>query len=143
MRQRATFVHMDSTHSARTRATATAEPLPTRRARITNNPISVRADLNTSQGRRVADLYRSYLRAMGDPADTAAQADVLAAAELTVAAEMARVDLLAGKADVDQLVKLENLAARAIRRLGIRQNAASAPVPSIHDYAAALSEEEE
>jgi hypothetical protein len=119
-RERATFEHMDSTHSARTRAAATAEPLPTRRAKITNNPMSVRASLNTSQGRRVADLYRSYLRAMGDPAGTVAQANVLAAAELAVAAEMARVDLLAGKADVDQLVKLENLAARATKRLGIK-----------------------
>jgi hypothetical protein len=117
---------MDSTDSARTqsaRRSAAAEPIMTRRAKTTNDPISARASLNTSQGRRVADLYRSYQRALGDPTDAVAQANVLAAAELTVAAEMARVELLAGKADVDQLVKLENLAARAIRRLGIKPGA--------------------
>jgi hypothetical protein len=121
---------MDSNPTARiqsAKSAATAEPIMTRRAKITNDPVSVRASLNTSQGRRVADLYRSYLRAMGGPSDTVAQANVLAAAELMVAAEMARVDLLAGKADVDQLVKLENLAARAIRRLGIKPGAAAAP----------------
>jgi hypothetical protein len=109
--------------------------LPTRRAKTTNDPAS-RANLNTANGRRVADLYRSYLRAMGDPTDAVAQANVLAAAELTVAAETARVQLLAGKADVDQLVKLENLAARAIRRLGIKPGAAAAPTQSLAAYLA-------
>jgi hypothetical protein len=128
----ATFVSMDSSPTARTqpaRRSATAEPITTRRAKTTNDPAS-RANLNTANGRRVADLYRSYLRAMGDPTDAIAQANVLAAAELTVAAETARVQLLAGKADVDQLVKLENLAARAIRRLGIKPGAvANSMVP--------------
>jgi hypothetical protein len=117
---------MDSTHSARTqpaRRSATAEPITTRRAKITNDPVSVRASGNTSQGRRVADLYRSYLRAMGDPTDTVAQANVLAAAELNVAAEMARVQLLAGKAAIGDVVLLENATDRAIRRLGIKPGA--------------------
>jgi hypothetical protein len=130
---------MDSTDPARTqpaRRSATAEPITTRRAKTTNDPAS-RANLNTANGRRVADLYRSYLRAMGDPTDAIAQANVLAAAELTVAAETARVQLLAGKADVDQLVKLENLAARAIRRLGIKPGATAAAGPTFADFLAA------
>ena len=127
---------MDSTNSARPRAAATAEPLPTRRAKITNDPMSVRVSLNTADGRRVADLYRSFLRAMGGPTDAVAQANVLAAAELTVATETARVQLLAGKADVDQLVRLENLAARAVRRLGIKLGSGKPAVPKLAEYLA-------
>jgi hypothetical protein len=80
---------------------------------------------------------------MGDPADAVAQANVLAAAELTVAAETARVQLLAGKADVDQLVKLENLAARAIRRLGIKPGTTAPPGPTMSQYLAEHEQEHE
>jgi hypothetical protein len=128
---------MDSTHSARTqpaRRSTTAEPITTRRAKTTNDPAS-RANLNTANGRRVADLYRSYLRAMGDPTDAVAQANVLAAAELKAAAETARADLLAGKTTIGEVVLLENASDRAVRRLGLPA-AGAAPVMGLHDHAA-------
>lgn len=98
----------------------------TTRAAVTNNPLR-RASGNTAAGRRVRDLYRAYLEAMGNPADAVAQADALAAAELKVAAEEARGRLLSGEtADVDQVVRIENLAHRASRKLGIRPGGAPA-----------------
>ena len=56
---------------------------------------------------------------MGDPDDVVLQANALRAAELTTAAEVARGKLLSGIGDADQVVKLENMAARAVRALGI------------------------
>jgi hypothetical protein len=91
----------------------------TNRAALTNDPLRVRADGRTPQGRRIRDLYRGWHVAMGSPTDPTVQALILAAAELTVASEAARAALLAGAGDVDQLVRLENLASRATRKLGI------------------------
>jgi hypothetical protein len=64
--------------------TVTAAKLPTGKSRTTNNPLR-RANGNTAQGRRTRDLFRSYLSQLGNPADAATQAGVLAAAELMVA----------------------------------------------------------
>jgi hypothetical protein len=84
----------------------------------TNNPL-VRADGRSAQGRRVRDLFRSYCSQLGNPTDAATQAGVLAAAELIVAAEAARANLLAGRGDINAVVRVENLAARALRRLDL------------------------
>jgi len=46
------------------------------------------------------------------------QANALEAAELFVAAETARADVLAGKGNNDELVQITNLAREAIQRLG-------------------------
>lgn len=50
-----------------------------------------------------------------------AQADALRAAELMVAAEEARAKLLAGEGDANAVVRMENRAARAARKLGVYQ----------------------
>jgi hypothetical protein len=99
--------------------TAITTKASTNRAAMTNDPL-VRADGRRPQGRRLRDLYRSYLASLGNPVDTGTgtQAAILTASELVVAAEAARTTLLAGEGDVDQVVRLENLAARALRRLG-------------------------
>jgi len=111
----------------------------TNQSATTNDPLRVRADGRTPQGRRVRDLFRSYLGALGSPNDPGAQAAVLAAAELVVAAETARAALLAGTGDVDQVVRLENLSARAIRKLGIK--GAAAKGPSLAEHLAARAAE--
>jgi hypothetical protein len=103
---------------------ATAARPTINRSKLTNDPLRVRADGRTPQGRRLRDLFRSYLSALGNPSDPATQAAVLAAAELMVAAETARSALLAGAGDVDQVVRLENLSARAVRKLGIKPGGA-------------------
>jgi hypothetical protein len=66
------------------------------------------------------DLYRAYLQHVANP-DDVCRAQVLAAAELVCAAENERSKLLAGQGDVEQVVRLENLANRAVRRLGIKR----------------------
>ena len=60
-------------------------------------------------------------------------ASILAAAGLTVAAEAARAALLAGGGDIEQVVRLENLAARAVRRLGHKLGAVPRP-PSLSGH---------
>jgi hypothetical protein len=56
---------------------------------------------------------------MGRPTNAAIQASGLAAAELMIAPATARAEFLAGRGDIEQIVRLENLAARAVRRLAI------------------------
>jgi hypothetical protein len=102
------------------------EPSVVRRAKLTNRPLA-RANGNTASGRRIRDLYRALMVAMGNPTDTLAQANALAAAELRAASEAARSRLLAGDGDADQVVRLEGAADRAERRLGIKQRRQEQP----------------
>jgi hypothetical protein len=72
---------------------------------------------------------------MGTPSDPGTQAAILAAAELVVAAECARAKVLADGGDVEQLIRLENLAARATLRLGVKPNSTSKP-PTLAEHLA-------
>jgi hypothetical protein len=68
------------------------------------------------------------------------------AAELTVAAEMARAAVLNGgscAADLDMLVKLEGEARRAVRALGLKPDSAKPHVPLREQLAAEAEEAEE
>jgi hypothetical protein len=104
--------------------------LPSRqRARRTNDVFAGGLSKNTSAGRRVADLLRAFLRAMGDPTDAVLQSNALRAAELTVATETARAKLLAGDGDIDAVVRIEGMAARSVRALGIKSTT-SGPAPA-------------
>ncbi len=110
-----------------------AGPVPRcSRARRTNDPFAG-IDRNTARGRRVADLVRSYLRALGNPADIGRQAQIIAAAELAVLAEEHRAAALRepAAADYEQLVRVQSVADRALRRLGIKPMAPKPP--TIHD----------
>jgi hypothetical protein len=127
------------------------QPSPTRilvadrpsrlRAAATNNPLAKRTDRNTARGRRIADLFLAYMEAMDYPTTAIVQANILAAAELKVAAEDTRKRLLDGQGDVDQLIRLENLAHRAERKLGIKQQARPAG-PTLAEYLAGTTEED-
>jgi hypothetical protein len=112
----------------------------TNRAALTNNPLRVRADGRTPQGRRIRDLFRAWHAAMGCPGDATVQATILAAAELMVAAEAARAALLAGTGDIDQVVRLENLASRAVRKLGAKSGPVAKP-QTLADHLARRAEE--
>jgi hypothetical protein len=116
---------------------AIVEPPKRLRAKLTNNPIAARASRNTARGRRIADLYRAYAIALGSPSDTVTLSNVLAAAELKAASELMRDKLLAG-ADVDPvlLVKIEGLANRAERKLGIKPRPEPAPVDALAQHLA-------
>jgi hypothetical protein len=58
-----------------------------------------------------------YSVALGSPVDPPTHALILDAAELVVAAEKARRDLIAGKGDIALVIRLGNLSARSLRRL--------------------------
>jgi hypothetical protein len=94
------------------------------RGRRTNDPLAT-VNLNTAQGRRVADLTRAYLAALGGPVEIDRQAAVVAAAELQVLAEEARAAALreGASADLDRVVRMQGAADRALRRLGIKPGA--------------------
>lgn len=96
-----------------------------RRAKVTNNPM-VRTNGNTAEGKRTRDLFHAFMAETGKPDSDVFRAAALAAAELTVAAESMRSKVLAGAGDVEQLVRIENLASRAVRRLGIKPGAPKA-----------------
>jgi hypothetical protein len=116
---------------------ALAAELPKRqRARRTNDPLAS-LDTNTARGRRVADLVRAYLRALGNPVDIELQAAVIAAAELQVLAEEARASALkqAGSCDLDRVVRVQGAADRAVRRLGIKHSV-KPRVPTVAEHLA-------
>ena len=102
--------------------------LPSRqRARRTNN-VFAGIDTNTARGRRIADLVRAYLQALGNPAEIERQAAVIAAAELQVLAEEARTVALKGGTDLDQVIRLQGAADRATRKLGLDRQREPAPI---------------
>jgi hypothetical protein len=74
---------------------------------------------------------------LGNPADPATAALVLSAAELTVAAEKARADLLAGNGDLNGAIRIENLVNRALKRLGLNKPAPKPSGPSLREYVSA------
>jgi hypothetical protein len=91
-----------------------------RRAKRSNNPFAG-ISVNTARGRRTADLVAAYLQALGNPPEIERQAEVIAAAELQVLAEEARAQALkqVGHADLDQVIRLQGAADRAVRKLGL------------------------
>jgi hypothetical protein len=108
-------------------SSAVARLRPQSRSRITNRPNEVAVDGRSKLGRRVRDIADSLAGQLGGwnalPVGTAA--NVRRAAELLALAEQARADALAlGHyigADRSGLVQIENLAARAVKGLGLRR----------------------
>jgi hypothetical protein len=94
-----------------------------RRHGRTNDPLSG-FNTNTLCGRRITDLARKLLVALGNPTDTLVQAGIIQAAELSVLAEELRTEALnmepgkAKKIAVDQVIRLQGHADRAYSRLG-------------------------
>lgn len=102
---------------------------PSQRARATNDPMK-RHRGKTAEARRIRDLFLGYMAALGNPQSAIVQAKAAKAAELMVAAENLRARLINGDGDANQLVRLENLADRAVRSLGLPEaNAVPAHVP--------------
>jgi hypothetical protein len=125
--------HQDSTFKPDMFGYVPPEPHAVRRSRTTNDP-TTRCNQATAAGRRLNDLIRGFLHEMGNPTSTVAQSAAISAAELVVAAEDARAKLLAGNGDPDQVVRLENLAHRAVRKLGIERRQNAKPKKSFAEY---------
>jgi hypothetical protein len=97
---------------------------PHLRAAITNDPLRRRGlDARSRTGRRRADLIVQFTAALGgrDRITEGQLGDIVRAAELLALAEAARFTALKGGSEVDLvgLVRLEGVADRAVRRLGL------------------------
>jgi hypothetical protein len=93
------------------------------RSRVSNDPAKLQPASLFAQARRRRDLIQTFTAALGGPdavsAVTAVQ--LKKAAELISMCELARANMLNGQpTDMLALVRLEGVAARAIRQLGIR-----------------------
>jgi hypothetical protein len=110
------------------------------RAHVTNDPIRARCNRRTAEGRRRADLFRAYMAALGNPPDALSQTNALCAAELKQAAEDARARLLAGAGNANEVVRLENLASRAERKLGLKAGAKPKPILPLDAWKARQAE---
>lgn len=110
------------------------------RSAATNRPIS-RWNLRSTGGRRCRDLFNGYLRQLGNPTDDPTVALVVAAAEAIVLAEDARKECLAGGLNgmsAELMIRCENTAARALRRLGLNRAAPPAPRKSLAEKLAEM-----
>ena len=91
------------------------------RSRRTNGRLIAGLDGRGKVGRRIRDIANALAAPLGGMAtlDDAQQAAVMRAAELSCAAELERGKLVRGdsSANVAETVKLENLAARAMREI--------------------------
>jgi hypothetical protein len=95
-------------------------------------------DGRTFAARRISELAQTYTAALGgtDAVDAMQREMVLKAAQLTVAAEEMRRRSLKGEAvDVASLVKLENLAGRAVKALNLNGKR-KPPVQDLQSYLA-------
>jgi hypothetical protein len=103
------------------------------------NKASSRWNLKTTQGRRCRDLFQGYLKQLGNPTDTPTVALVIAAAENVTLAEAARGRCLAGMTDLsaEVLIRLENTANRALRRIGLAKASAKPAGPTLTEFLAA------
>lgn len=96
-------------------------------ASITDRKISpnksIRLDGRTRAGKRFAELYAAFADAMGGSLTPLQRLDCERAALLTVIAEQAAEGYAKGSAfaTADDVVRAQNAADRALRRLGLRQ----------------------
>jgi hypothetical protein len=99
-------------------------------------------DGRTLVARRRRELIDVYTAALGGPAGLSEgqQIDIRKAAELTALAEQARARAMregaSGAGELTAMVRLEGMAARAVRALNIKPGNNQLSPPSIAEYAA-------
>jgi hypothetical protein len=92
---------------------------PNYRSSTTRSPTG-RLDGRSAAGKRVRDLFNGLMERLGHPPDIVMQADILALAELKVAAEASRKRLLEGQdPSANNTVRLENMIRRSEIRVGL------------------------
>jgi hypothetical protein len=91
-------------------------------------------DGRTRSGRRARELARQFERALGDDLTDGQRLAIARAATLTAIAEDRRTRALAGEPAVllDDLVRVERLAAQAVKVLGIKPPK-EPPLPSLQE----------
>lgn len=99
-------------------ASAAIEIVPSKlRSKITNDPSQRHG--RSAEARRVKDLFYGYSAALGNPSDTPTMALILSAAEAVTIAEKTRADHIAGKIVLNEVIRAEGAANRALKRLGL------------------------
>jgi hypothetical protein len=99
-------------------------------------------DGRTLVARRRRELIAIYVAALGGPAalSEGQRIDIRKAAELTALAEQARARAMregaTGAGELTAMVRLEGMAARAVRALNIKPRAAQPKPPTLADYVA-------
>jgi hypothetical protein len=136
--------------SKRTDATTmTAEASKTEATKSRPAP-AFRKPTQTRAGRLRKEMIAAYVDALGGSArvNPIQLQDVARCVDLVMLAQTARAELAAGRTTINDLVKLEGAADRAVRRLNLPAPGSAAPVQSITEYwagrhAAAPEEAEE
>jgi hypothetical protein len=125
------FVDQTHTHTAEMRPPAGR--IRQRQARYRKH---TDIDGRTRSGRRARELARQFENALGDSLTDGQRLAIARAATLTAIAEDRRTRALAGEPVLlDDLVRVERLAAQAVKALGIGQRRESA-APSLDQYLA-------
>lgn len=95
----------------------------------------VRIDGRSKASKRAKQLARCFAAAIGNVTDTATMARIERAAELATLGEQMRGRALRGaEVDLGLLLRIEGLADRAVRALGINAKAPAAPGLSLAEY---------
>jgi hypothetical protein len=111
---------------------AQIQPTPVRRrAPGAGRPIGSGHGREMELARRIA----AYVQALGgvDRVGALMLTDIERCAEMRLLAKAARAKLAAGRTTINDVVKLENAADRAERRLGLPAPNAGAPTGGLHD----------
>jgi hypothetical protein len=84
-------------------------------------------DGRSLMGRRIAELERIYADALGGVLSPVQGEQCRQAAQLVALAELERARLAEGNGSINDVVRAQNLADRAVRRLGIKLAEAAKP----------------
>jgi hypothetical protein len=117
----------------------TAARLDNQRSKITSRPRKPVIAATSTYGKRLRDLMELYAEALGgwSKLSDITAANVRKAAELTALAERARHEALRNGVGIDQwdqLIRLENLAARSVKALGLDQRRREQTGPTLEEY---------
>jgi hypothetical protein len=106
------------------------------RSAVTARP-EARLNGNSAAGRRTRDLFKAIMERLGNPVCVLMQADVLALAELKVAAEIARKRLLEDPdRGANNTVRLENMIRRSEVRVGLVPGGTAKEPETLEEYLA-------
>jgi hypothetical protein len=125
-----------------TERSVTVERPRNQRSRVSNRPQRMVVSARTAAGRRLRDLADAYAQVLGGWAGLSdvQAANVRKAAELTALAEQARADALRnGCNDPAALTRLEHLADKAVRRLGVDKRREPERGPDLKTYLDSLA----
>jgi hypothetical protein len=116
--------------------TMTAEVSPTKLTKSRRPAPAYRKPNQTRAGRLRQGMVAGYVQALGGRVSPIVMQDITRAVDLVMLAMTARAELAAGKTTINDVVKLEGAADRAVRRLNLPTRGSAAAVMDLHDHVA-------